>query len=57
MEQHQAKNTESWGLQRFGAFWLDYVYTMEVKEEKAGKFEIVQVLVDGACLQLTFLFD
>ena len=36
VEQHQAKNTESWGLQRFGAFWLDYVYTMEEKEERPG---------------------
>ncbi|XP_070535266.1 intermembrane lipid transfer protein VPS13B-like [Ptychodera flava] len=37
VEEHQMKYSETLALQRFGAFWLDYLYTMEVREDEGSK--------------------
>nr|XP_002741992.1 PREDICTED: vacuolar protein sorting-associated protein 13B-like [Saccoglossus kowalevskii] len=37
LEQHQMKYSESWALQRFGAFWLDYIFTMDVKDDEGSR--------------------
>ncbi|CAH1773157.1 unnamed protein product [Owenia fusiformis] len=34
-EKHLEKYTEHFALQRFGAFWLDYLYTMEQVEDRS----------------------
>lgn len=33
-EKHLAKFTETYSLVKFGAFWMDYLFTMEEKDEK-----------------------
>lgn len=32
IEEHMQKYTESYGLQRFGAFWFDYISTLDLPE-------------------------
>jgi hypothetical protein len=35
-ENHQQIFTETYGLKKYGALWMDYLYTMEKSDNRAG---------------------
>ena len=43
-DRHVETYTEEFALQKYGAFWMDYLFTMDIPEDEAGIDLYVYVL-------------